>query len=57
MENTKNVMTSKLLPGSNKLEEIFYINKNSFEAEIEVEAKRVFNELIQMTCTNYSFKI
>lgn len=50
MESEKGVMRSKFISGNNKLEEIFYNNKNNFEANIESEAKKVFNELIQMTC-------
>jgi len=41
---------SNFLKANNKLEETFYKNKNSFEDDIELKARAVFNELVQVTC-------
>jgi len=35
---------------TNKIEEEFYCNKNSFEDKLETEARKVFKELTQLTC-------
>jgi len=50
MESENNFMRSKFLQENNELEYVFYNNKNSFEVNTESEAKRIFSELIQLTC-------
>lgn len=50
MEKGPVLMRSKFIPGNNKIEEVFYNTKNSFEDIIESEAKKAFNELKSITC-------
>lgn len=50
MDSTHTVMRSKMLPGNSQLEEVFYFQRLKFEENAEIEAKKVFKELLTISC-------